>query len=138
MWTGDPSLILCCWHTVPIGGCFALAGSAMHPCLNETGDPCHSLTSCHLNSPQTPTGPQYFPLESARITTMTHSILFCFLSIYLSMVAWGLHCCLQAFSSCTVGAAHCSGFSHYGAQTLEGVGIRSCGSWALEHVTCSL
>ena len=58
--------------------------------------------------------------------------------IYLTVL--GL-CCTRVFSSCSkqgllsscgMRASHCSGFSCFRAQALEGSGFSSCGSWALE------
>ena len=41
----------------------------------------------------------------------------------------GLHCCMQAFSSCGTRDSHCDGFSCCGAWAL-GCGLSSCGAWA--------
>ena len=65
------------------------------------------------------------------------------------MAVLGLHCCMQAFSSCGKWgvtlpcgewAAHCGGFSCCGAQALGTWAsvvvahrLSSCGSWAIEH-----
>ena len=59
--------------------------------------------------------------------------------IYLLLAALGLHCCVQAFSSCgewglrsscSARASHRSGFPGRGPQALGHVGFSSCGTWA--------
>ena len=66
------------------------------------------------------------------------NILFLFQSLFILLML-GLRCCEWAFSSysCCAGASHCSGFSCFGAHTLECGGSRalehrlsSCGPWA--------
>ena len=66
------------------------------------------------------------------------SIAFNGLFIFLYLAVLGLHCCMQAFSSCRekglfsscgVRASHCSGFC-CGAQALGCVGFSSCGTQA--------
>ena len=57
------------------------------------------------------------------------------------MTALGLHCYIQAFSSCCKWGllsscsvlAYCGGFSCYGAWVLGCTGFSSCSFWALEH-----
>ena len=58
--------------------------------------------------------------------------------IYLLLAALGLHCCVQAFSTCGewglpasygARASHCSGFPCE-PQALGHVGFSSCGTWA--------
>ena len=51
---------------------------------------------------------------------------------YLFMAALGLHCCAQAFSSCSkqglccsIWSSHCIGFSSFGAWALD-CGLSSC------------
>ena len=65
-------------------------------------------------------------------TVVTLPLILKFLSIYLFMAVLGLHCCVQAFSSCSqrdvlsscgVWAAHCGGFSCGRARTLGLVGF---------------
>ena len=39
-------------------------------------------------------------------------------NIYLYLAVLGLHCCVQAFSSCSAQVSHCGGFSFCRAQPL--------------------
>ena len=56
--------------------------------------------------------------------------LFFFKFIYFFLSALGLHCCAQAFSSCGVQAAHCSGFPRCRAWAQENAVFDSCGAQA--------
>ena len=66
-------------------------------------------------------------------------IFYIFKNIYIIifiLVALGLYCCTQTFSSCNrqgysfnARASHCSGFSCCGAELLQH-GLRSCRAWA--------
>lgn len=67
---------------------------------------------------------------------------FSFLFMYLSLAMPGLHCSVQAFSSCGkreplcscgAWASHCGGFS-CGAWAAGCSSFNSCGVWALEHI----
>ena len=67
--------------------------------------------------------------------------IFFFLNtfIYLFLAALGLCCCARAFSSCSVWASHCGGFSccrsralGAWASVIVARGLSSCGSRALE------
>ena len=49
--------------------------------------------------------------------------VLCFIFMYLAELS--LHCCVQAFSSCSPWAPHCGGFSHHGAWALGCLGF-SC------------
>ena len=49
---------------------------------------------------------------------------------YLFLTALGLHCCVQAFSSCSAQASPCRGFSCRGAQALERLSSEVGGSRA--------
>ena len=82
------------------------------------------------------------------IYNMSKSILFVKIYLFISAVVW-LCCCTQAFSSCGkwgllsgwgARGSLCSGFSCCRAGKLDAwasavavYGLRSCGSWALEH-----
>ena len=57
-----------------------------------------------------------------------YTLLYLFVCLFLA--ALGLHCCMQAFSSCGAQVSHCSGFSCFGAQALGYVGFSSCGTGA--------
>ena len=49
-----------------------------------------------------------------------HIVLFVY--FYLFMAVQGFHCCTQAFSSCSKGTSHCTGFSCCRTQALEYMG----------------
>ena len=72
---------------------------------------------------------------------LSHVIFFLtFIYLYLFLAVLGLHCCMQAFSSCSEWGILCcgsqpynwGGLSCWGGQVL-GAGLSSCSSWALEH-----
>ena len=84
------------------------------------------------------------PLKRGRLHPNTLFQMF----IYLFLASLGLHCSVQAFSSCgewgllsSCGArtSQCSGFSNCGARTLRRVGFSSCGARAqLPHAMWNL
>ena len=61
-----------------------------------------------------------------------HCVWYLFKKNYLFLAMLGLHCCVQAFSSCGARDSHFGGFSCCGAWAPGCVDFRNCGSGALE------
>ena len=67
------------------------------------------------------------------IKWMAYQLLFCFLNIYLFLTLLGVCCCMGFFSSYSVWASRCGGFSCCEGQAVGHMGFSSCGSKALEY-----
>ena len=74
-------------------------------------------------------GSNWIILENLPISRSFFLNYYLFYFVYVFMAIPGLHCCLQAFSSCS----ELGLFSHYGVWVSHCGGLSCCGTRALEH-----
>ena len=113
--------------------------------------PVPAFTLCPLTLLMDAGGCSYMRLQHQQtlclLAIMFSACFWCLIFISLFLAALGLHCCMQAFSSCNergllsshVRAFHCSGFSCLQSMDSIECGLNSCLTWVqLPHGTWNL
>ena len=107
--------------------------------ISITKEKGHTIISVNANNISEKSQHSFITKSLSKLEITGNSCGFCF--IYLFLLALGLLCWMQAFSSrgergllssCGVQASHCGGFSCCEAQALGCVGCSSC-VWTREH-----